>query len=79
MHNKLNIIKLLMSGEAETGNAGEQPVRNSLTDWNGQEVGNDQPPYYIIPVIYASKNSNIFFMICMFHAEAVHSFHLRLP
>jgi len=60
-----------MSGEAETGNAGEQPVRNSLTDWNGQEVGNDQPPYYIIPVIYASKNSNIFFMICMFHAEAV--------
>jgi hypothetical protein len=24
-----------LSGEVETGNAGEQPVRNNLTDWNG--------------------------------------------
>ncbi len=25
--------------DAETGAAGEQPVRNNLSDWNGQEVG----------------------------------------
>ena len=28
-------IPLHLSGEVETGNAGEQPVRNNLTDWNG--------------------------------------------
>jgi hypothetical protein len=31
-----NFIPLPMSDEAEVGNAGEQPARNSLTDWNGQ-------------------------------------------
>jgi len=28
-----------MLDEAETGNAGEQPVRNNSTDWNDQEIG----------------------------------------
>jgi len=28
-----------MPGEAETGSAGEQPVRNSQADWNGLVVG----------------------------------------
>jgi len=28
-------IPLHLSGEVETGSAGVQPVRNSLTDWNG--------------------------------------------
>ncbi len=28
-----------LTGEAETGSAGEQPARNNLSDWNGQEVG----------------------------------------
>jgi len=30
------LISLHLSGEEETGSAGEQPVRNSLTDWNGR-------------------------------------------
>jgi transposase InsO family protein len=29
----------MSTGEAKTGSAGEQPVRNNLSDWNGQEVG----------------------------------------
>jgi hypothetical protein len=29
------LISLHLSGEVETGSAGEQPVRNSLIDWNG--------------------------------------------
>jgi hypothetical protein len=35
-----NFIPLPLSGEAEAGPAGEQPARNSLTDWNGQGAGN---------------------------------------
>lgn len=31
-----NFIPLLVSDEAEAGPDGEQPARNSLTDWNGQ-------------------------------------------
>ena len=30
------VVSLPMSGEEESGNAGEQPARNSLTDWNSQ-------------------------------------------
>jgi hypothetical protein len=36
-------ISLHLSGEVETGSAGEQPVRNNLTDWNGRG-GFKQPP-----------------------------------
>ena len=39
----LNILKggnLLLSGEAESGNAGEQPERNNPIDWNSWEVDN---------------------------------------
>jgi hypothetical protein len=36
-------ISLQSSGEVETGSAGEQPVRNSLIDWNGRG-GFKQPP-----------------------------------
>jgi putative transposase len=32
-----------MSGEAETGSAGEQPARNNLTDWNSQGGLYDPP------------------------------------
>lgn len=31
-----NFVPLSVSDEAEAGHAGEQPARNSLTDWNGQ-------------------------------------------
>lgn len=37
-----NVVPLPLSGEAEAGNAEEQPARNSLTDWNGQ--GAEMPP-----------------------------------
>jgi hypothetical protein len=43
LHNILNISKLEIPGEAETGSAGEQPVRNNQADWNDQEVGLSQP------------------------------------
>ena len=38
LHNKMKGIKLILSGTAETGNAGEQPVRNNPIDWNDEEV-----------------------------------------
>lgn len=49
-------INFVMTDEAETGSAGEQPVRNSLSDWNGQGVG-ELPTSNInyIPVNYALK------------------------
>jgi len=33
---KYNFCNFVSSSEAETGSAGEQPVRNSLTEWNDQ-------------------------------------------
>jgi hypothetical protein len=43
--------------QAETGSAGEQPVRNILTDWNGQiRLAIRQPYYLIIPRVDALKN-----------------------
>ncbi len=33
-------VSLQLSGEAETGSAGEQLVRNNLSDWNGQGAKN---------------------------------------
>jgi len=38
-----NVVSLPLSGEEETGSAGDRPVRNSLTDWNGQG-GHTDPP-----------------------------------
>jgi hypothetical protein len=29
-------VNLNLTGEAETGSGGDQPVRNNLSDWNGQ-------------------------------------------
>jgi len=37
-----NIVSLPLSGEAEAGSAGEQPIRNSLTDWDSR--GAEKPP-----------------------------------
>jgi hypothetical protein len=48
-------ISLHPSGEVETGAAGEQPVRNSLIDWNGQ--GAQKAPFtMIIPEKYVLEN-----------------------
>ena len=49
-------ISLHLSGEVETGSAGEQPVRNSLTDWNGRG-GLTSPQFHrIIPRKYVLEN-----------------------
>jgi hypothetical protein len=51
-----NFISLPLSGEVETGSAGEQPASNNLTDWNGQ--GGIKTPSYpsTIPGVYVSEN-----------------------
>jgi len=51
-----NFISLPLSGEVETGSAGEQPASNNLTDWNGQE--GIKTPFYpsTIPGVYVSEN-----------------------
>jgi len=38
LHNIKKGINFIISGEAEIGNAGEQPTRNNPIDWNGLEV-----------------------------------------
>ncbi len=59
----LNILKtriLLSSDEAETGNAGEQPDRNSPIDGNSCEADNySASSFKSITVIYALENSLI--------------------
>lgn len=54
-----NVVSLPLSGEVETGSAGEQPVRNSLTDWNGQ--GGLKSPSYNLPIPrnYVLENLNM--------------------
>lgn len=43
----------VLSDKAETGTAGEQPVRNNLSNWNKQEVENLSTSFiHNIPVIY---------------------------
>ncbi|KAA6325921.1 hypothetical protein EZS27_024912 [termite gut metagenome] len=53
-----NFIPLPLSGEEETGSAGEQPVSNNLIDWNGQ--GGQNPPYNqnSIPRNHGLENPN---------------------
>jgi transposase InsO family protein len=51
-----NFVSLHLSDEVETGSAGEQPVRNNPTDWNGQG-GNMSPQFpVIIPRNYVLEN-----------------------
>jgi hypothetical protein len=51
-------VSLSPSGEEETGNAGEQLVRNNLTDWNGHG-GLTSPLFHmIIPRNYVLKKPN---------------------
>lgn len=54
-----NVVSLHLSGQEETGSAGEQPASNNLTDWNGQ--GGLKSPYqnFPIPRNYGLENPNI--------------------
>jgi hypothetical protein len=47
----------LLGDEAETGNGGDQPVRNNLNDWNEKGGLNIPQSYFPIPIEYASKNA----------------------
>jgi hypothetical protein len=51
-----NYVPLPLSGEVETGSAGEQPVRNSPSDWNGH--GGQKSPQFpmIIPRNHVLEN-----------------------
>lgn len=40
-------VNLASTGKAETGSAGEQPVRNSLFDWNGQKGWGKASTFFI--------------------------------
>lgn len=63
LHNKKIFIKFAKSEEAETGNAGEQPVRNILIDGNNEEVGEYlTSDFKLIFVFYSLKNSHYFFI-----------------
>lgn len=54
-----NVVSLPLSGEVETGSAGEQPVRNNLTDWNGQGGLKSPSNLFPIPRNYVLENPNI--------------------
>jgi len=61
LHNIENFITLKLSEKAETGNAGEQPVRNIRIDGNSKVVGSDMTSHFIIIfVFYPLKTHTIF-------------------
>lgn len=68
-----------MPDEAETGNAGEQPIRNNSADWNCREVGlSPASNLRLFRLIMPKKTHRylilvhiVFFTICLFHAGAV--------
>jgi len=54
-----NVVSLPLSGEMETGSAGEQPVSDNLTDWNGQGGRKSPSNYMPIPRKYGLENPNM--------------------
>jgi transposase InsO family protein len=52
-----NVVSLPLSDQAETGNGGDQPDRNSLNEWNGKGGHHSPQSHFSIPVEYASKNA----------------------
>ena len=68
----LENVKFALCGEAETGSAGEQPVRNSHPNWNEYEVGifpTSLKYTFWLPMPF---KTHLFFVICPFYAGAVH-------
>ncbi len=52
-----NVVSLTVSDQTETGTGGDQPARDSLTDWNGQK-GQISPSFpLIIPRVNALENA----------------------
>lgn len=54
-----NVVSLPLSGEEETGSAGEQPASNNLTDWNGQGGQKSPSKYFPIPTNHGLENPSI--------------------
>lgn len=54
-----NVVSLPMSGQEETGSAGEQPASNNLTDWNGQGGQKFPSRYFTIPRNHGLENPKI--------------------
>lgn len=54
-----NVVSLPLSGEMETGSAGEQPVSDNLTDWNGQGGQKSPLNYLPIPRNHGLENLNL--------------------
>lgn len=51
-----NVVSMSPSEEEETGSAGKQRVRNTLTDWNGKEGHNPPTIPITIPRNYVLEN-----------------------
>jgi Transposase and inactivated derivatives len=51
-----NVVPLPLSGEKETGSAGEQPASDNPTDWNGQGGLKSPSNYLPIPRNYGLEN-----------------------
>jgi hypothetical protein len=55
LHNNMKTVKLDMPGEAETGNAGGQPVRNNPANVNNRGLVNAKLRFIIIHIIIPKK------------------------
>lgn len=72
LHNTLTVVILDMLSEAETGNTGEQPVRNSSANVNNRRLVIANLQIYIIHIIMPKKlNSNCFFCFNPLHTRAM--------
>ena len=54
-----NVVSLPLSGEVETGSAGEQPIRNDPAEWNGQGGQKSPSNFLLIPRNYVLENPKI--------------------
>jgi hypothetical protein len=61
LHNTLTIVMLDMLSEAETGNTGEQPVRNNSANVNNRGLVIANLQIYIIHIIMPKKTQSYFF------------------
>ena len=53
------VVPLSLSDEAESGSGGDQPERNSLTNWNGKR-GAKVPQSFFTFQLYMPKKTHFF-------------------
>lgn len=63
LYNTLKIVKLEMPREAETGNAGGQPVRNSSANVNSGSEVTAKLPFYTIYITMPKKTQKKYFLL----------------